>query len=211
VPKGDLAGSVGALFGDCTFRLLGALDAQRDFSHAWLAALRQSGTPLHRLDGLSGNIEECYASWMRKHSNTISVPEPLVCEDVLDDLADALCKATLRLIAGWERDQSQGFAQTSKRVEATGYLIDGLLTASEAFGGKGLLIHMVDLLDVPFDALVGPLMDLLRKPHRAKRLAQLLAPPPGRLIQPLLGVPDRARHLIELLVRELRAADETLR
>jgi len=64
---------------------------------------------------------------------------------------------------------------------------------------------------VPSDQLLGPVMDLLRRPHRATRLAQLLAPPSGKLVQPLLGVPDRAKHLVDLLARQWRAADESLR
>jgi hypothetical protein len=79
------------------------------------------------------------------------------------------------------------------------------------FGDKGLLVHMVDLLGMPYDELLGPLLDLLRKPQRATRIAQLLATPHGRFIRPLLDlVPDpaRANRLVDDLRRALRAPDE---
>lgn len=211
IRKDKLAGTLGTSFSECAFGLVVALSGQRDFSHAWLAALRQAGTRLEQLEGLSDSLQDYYVHWLRKHSNAISLPEPLVFDDVLIDLAEALSLATLRTIAAWGADRSSGFSVTNKRIESTAFLIDGLLTSSAAFGGRGLLVHMVELFDVPSEKLLGPVMDLLRRPDRATSLVQLLAPPSGRIVQPLLGLPDRARHLFDLLARELRAADEALR
>jgi hypothetical protein len=211
VPAADQAGSVGALFGECTFRLLSALNEHRDFSQAWLAAIRRSGTRLEQLESLSSTLQGHYEDWLLEHADVISLPNVLIFKPVLVQLAEALRLATLRLIASWETDKSPAFAQTSKRVDATTYLLDGLLTARDEFGGRGLLVHMVDLFDVPSEDLLGPVMDLMRKPDRGTRLLQLLLPPSGNIVQPLLGIPDRAKHLVELLARELRAADQALR
>jgi hypothetical protein len=119
--------------------------------------------------------------------------------------------ATLSLISRWETDRSPGHVQTSKRVESTGYLLDALLMSRQDFGDKGLLVHMVELLGIPYDELLGPLLDMLRKPQRATRLAQLLATPHGQFIRPLLDLvpnPDRAISLVGELTRALKEAGE---
>jgi hypothetical protein len=214
LPKDQLAGGIGAVFSECTFRLLGALNEQRDFSLAWLAALRVSGVRLPKLERLHTSLQDHYAAWLKKRSKAISLPEPLIFADVYIELADTLSLATLGLISAWEADRSPGFGQTGKRVESMAYLLDALLMSRPAFGDKGLLVHMVDLLGMPYDQLLGPLLDLLRKPQRATRLAQLLATPHGRFVRPLLDLvpnPDRATHLVDALLRVLKTAGEKQR
>lgn len=205
------ADGIGALFGASTFRLIRVLNEQRDFSQSWLAALRASGRRLQDIESLQDKLSEHYFDWMEEREGGISLPEPFTAPQDLAYVADAMSLITLRLVADWETDDTPGMVQTSKRVDATAFLLDGLLTSRDVFGGRGLLVHLVELLGVSPKELLPLSLELLRRPQQTAGLAQALGFSNRAVVEPLRGLPDHAKHAVEFLQRRLRAVHKALR
>ena len=207
LPKSDATVGIGAVFSECTFQIIGMMQSQRDFARAWQAALRAAGVRLQKLERLHGALQDHYASWLMSRGDSISLPVPLHDENVLVVVADALALITLGLIAEWDGDRSPACGDTSKRVESMGYLIDALLTARQDFGNRGLLVHLVDLLGLPYDQLLMPFFSLLNHPEYATLLMRALAVPsrkPVMSLRELMPDPDAALRFVNVVKHALQ-------
>jgi len=171
VPQAAPQPSVREMFSRCVYELLGALQSQRDFSRAWLAALRVTG-PLHlrQLHELHDSLRQYYIGWLDANQGVISLPRRMTVDDVVSELADALCALTMFMVTAWEADRSKQYQDTWTLVDSTSCLLDALLTSRKEFGDTGLLTHLTRILGVPHAQFVQPVLDSLLKPDRVQRL-----------------------------------------
>jgi len=184
VPQSSKQPSVQEMFSGCVFTLLRTLQDRRDFSRAWLAALRVKG-PLHlrQLHELHDTLRQYFIGWLDANQSLISLPRQMHVDDVVSELADALCALTVFMVAAWEADRSKQYQDTWTLVDSTACLLDALLTSRPDFGGAGLLTHLTRILSVPHAQFVQPLLDTLLKPERAQRFLSIV-----QLIEGLRGL-----------------------
>jgi len=171
VPQSASQPSVREMFSGCVFALLRALQERRDFSRAWLAAVRVSG-PLHlrQLHELHDTLRQYFIGWLDANQGLISLPRRMHVDDVVSELADALCGLTMFMVTAWEADRSKQYQDTWTLVDSTACVLDALLTSRPDLGDAGLLTHLTRIIGVPHGQFVEPLLDSLLKPERAQRL-----------------------------------------
>lgn len=151
--------------------LLAAMESRRDFSRAWLAAMKRTGPPhLVQVQRLQAQLQLFFTSWLDVHAADVSLPPNVLLKDVKEDLADALCAVLLWLVMHWESDRSAEYDHTQKLVRSSAYLVDALLVARADFAGAGLLFHLHRLAGEQQQRFVKPLLDMLLPPGRAARL-----------------------------------------
>lgn len=153
------------------------LEDYRDFSRAWIAALRAMGLlHLPQLRTLRDSVADNYfIVWLDANHSNLSFPPNVRYEDVRVELADALVALALALINYWEADRSLMYAHTLKLVDAIGYLLDALLIRRADFGHAGLLVHLHCLYAQQQEQFIRPVLDILLKPERAGRFADPLS------------------------------------
>jgi len=172
VPQSAKQPSVREMFSGCVFPVLIRLQDRRDFSRAWLAALRVNG-PLHlrQLHELHETLRQYFIGWLGANQGLISLPRRMTVDDVVSELADALCAVTIFMVTAWEADRSKQYQDTCMLVESTACVLDALLTSRRDLGDAGLLTHLTRIVGVPHGQFVEPLLDSLLKPERVQRLA----------------------------------------
>lgn len=171
VPQPATKPSVREMFSGCVFPLLKKLQERRDFSRAWLAALRVTG-PLHlrQLHELHDTLRQYFIGWLNANQGLISLPRRMTVDDVMSELADALCALTMFMVTAWEADRTKQYQDTCMLVDSTGCVLDALLTSRKDLGDAGLLTHLTRIVGVPHGQFVEPLLNSLLKPERAQRL-----------------------------------------
>jgi len=171
VPQSATQPSVREMFSGCVFPLLQTLQDRRDFSHAWLAALRITG-PLHlrQLHELHDTLRQYFIGWLDANQKLISLPRRMTVDDVVSELADALCALTMFMVTAWEADRSKQYQDTWTLVDSTACLLDALLTSRPDLGDAGVLTHLTRIVGVPHAQFVQPVLDSLLKPDRVQRL-----------------------------------------
>ena len=188
IPELPESGGLADAFAACVFTLLETLQSKRDFSLAWLSALKVTG-PLHlpEMHDLHASLHKAFFDWLDANHRNLSFPDHVQPRDVLSEVADALCALTVWLVTIWAADRSADYHHTRKLVEASAYLIDGLLWQREEFGQAGLLRHLHAMFEQPHEQVLKPLLDMLLKPDRVRRLAS-----PVNLVEALraFGLPS---------------------
>lgn len=171
IPKTSDKASLHGMFSSLMHTMLQAMEDQRDFSRAWLAALKPMGAlHLPQLRNLHSSTHGYFVAWVEANSRRLSLPEHVWPSDVSSEIADAMCAAALWLLCHWETDRSVCYCDTRRMVDAVGYLMDGLLMRREEFGDAGLLLHLHGVVQQQHARFLQPLLDILVKPERAQRL-----------------------------------------
>jgi AcrR family transcriptional regulator len=171
VPGVDGETNVRSVFANLIYGIVEALNSQRDFSRAWLAALTVKA-PLHlpQLERLHDVVRLYFKTTLTAIRDSISLPGGLELEDVIDELADLLSALAGALVHAWAVDRSEQAANTTSSIEASAILLDALLTRRADFGDEGLLVQLHKVLNLQHRQFVAPLLDIVLKPDRAGRL-----------------------------------------
>jgi hypothetical protein len=169
------------------FSILAKLESQRDFSRAWLAAIKPAA-PLHlpQLEDFHRDGHKYFADCLDLAHEQLSLPGHVQPRDAIHELADALCVLALWLVVAWEADRSAQYHRTRCLVESAACLADALLLRRAAFGDAGLLVHLHQMLRQPHEQFLKPLLGMLLPPDRVQRYAN-----PAQLIEALrsFGLP----------------------
>jgi hypothetical protein len=163
-------------FTSLSLALLSRLNSRRDFSRAWLMALKRTGMlHLDQLRSLHGTSREYFLASLESFEGHISLPDPIYLNDVKSELADLMSLAAFSLIVHWETDFTGEYRATRQLAQAIGYLFEGLLVASPQLGNASMLVWLHTLVDVPRDRFLNPLLDMVAKSERARRFTDPLS------------------------------------
>jgi hypothetical protein len=185
IPGVNKGASVRSLFAAVAGTLTAALRNYRDFSRGWLAAAPAGGwIDLRPWQLLHSHAHEYFVDGLTALRDQIALPPPLVMDDVVADVADALCAALAALLAMWQADRSTENADTDSAIDAVACLLDALLTRRADYLNNSLLVHLHRATALPREQLTKPLLDLLLPAGRVQRLGQ--APALADLLRTLL-------------------------
>lgn len=159
------------MFTTLVCHLLRTLDGHRDFGRAWLQSLASAGVlNLPQMKALHEALHHYYMTWLAANRDQLSLPNPVEPEDVMNEIAQAMCTATAALLLHWHTDRTPLYCDTRSLTQAVAYWLHGLLIRQGTFGGTGLLLQLHVLAKVPHGRFLRPLLDLLIKPDLAGRL-----------------------------------------